>query len=43
MLSKSLCQQERWVTLTEEYLPGAKKRVKAQEQTGQRSLKEFMI
>jgi hypothetical protein len=28
VLSKSLCNQERWVTLTEEYLPGATKRVK---------------
>jgi hypothetical protein len=30
--------QERWVTLTEEYLPRAAKRVKNQQLTGQRSL-----
>ncbi len=41
VLSKSLCQQERWVTLTEEFLPKAKKRVKAQQQTGQRSLTAY--
>jgi hypothetical protein len=37
VLSKSLCNQERWVTLTEEYLPGATKRAKDQQQTGKRS------
>jgi hypothetical protein len=41
VLSKSLCKQERWVTLTEEYLPGAAKRVKDQRQTGQRSLTAY--
>jgi hypothetical protein len=38
VLSKSLCRQERWVTLTEDYLLGAAKRVKDRKQTGQRSL-----
>jgi hypothetical protein len=38
VLSKSLCREERWVTLTEEYLPRAAKRVKNQQLTGQRSL-----
>jgi hypothetical protein len=41
VFSKSLCKQERWVTLTEEYLPGAAKRVKDQQQTGQRSLTAY--
>jgi hypothetical protein len=41
VLSKSLCKQERWVTLTEEYLPGAAKRVKDQQETGQRSLTAY--
>jgi hypothetical protein len=42
VLSKSLCRQERWVTrLTEEYLPRAAKRVKDQQQTGQRSLTAY--
>ena len=41
VLSKSLCQQERWVTLTDEYLPAAKKRVKNRQQTGQHSLTAF--
>jgi ribonuclease HI len=41
VLSKSLCRQERWVTLTEEYLLGATKRVKDRQQTGQRSLTEY--
>jgi hypothetical protein len=38
VLSKSLCNQQRWFTLTEEYLPGVTKRVKDQQEMGQRSL-----
>jgi hypothetical protein len=41
VLSKSLCRQERWVTMTEDYLIAAKRRLKMQEQTGQHSLKEY--
>jgi hypothetical protein len=41
VLFKSLCRQERWLTLTEEYLPRAAKRVKNQQQTGQRSLTAY--
>jgi hypothetical protein len=41
VLSKSLCRQEWWVTLTEEYLPRAAKRVKNQQQTGQQSLTAY--
>jgi hypothetical protein len=41
VLSKSLCKQERWVTLTEEYLPGAAKRDQKQQQTGKRSLTAY--
>jgi hypothetical protein len=38
VLSKYLCNQERWV---EEYLPGATKWVKDQQQTGQRALTAY--
>jgi hypothetical protein len=41
VLSRTLCQQERWVSLTEEYLPGAAKRAKDLKQTGQHSIPEF--
>jgi hypothetical protein len=41
VLSKSLCTLERWVALTEEYLPRAAKRVKDQQQKGQRSLTAY--
>jgi hypothetical protein len=39
---KSLCRQERWVTImTEEFLPEASKRVKDRQETGQRSLTAY--
>jgi hypothetical protein len=41
VLSKSLCRQESWIRMTEDYLPAAKRRVAEQQQTGQRSLTEF--
>jgi hypothetical protein len=39
--TKTVCAQERWVSMTEDYLPAAKRRVKAQKKKSQRSLKEF--
>ena len=41
-LSKTVCVQERWVSMTEDFLPAARRRVKLQQQTGQRSLKELV-
>jgi hypothetical protein len=41
VLSRTLCQQERWVSLTEEYLPGAAKRAKDLKQTGQHAIPEY--
>jgi hypothetical protein len=41
ILSKTVCIQERWVSLTEAFLPAAKWRVKEQTKKGQRSIKEF--
>ena len=38
---KSVASQERWITLTEDYLPVARRRIKSQEKKNQRSLKEF--
>jgi hypothetical protein len=42
-LSKSVYDQERWVSMTEAFLPAATRRVKAQKKKGQRSIKEFYI
>jgi hypothetical protein len=42
-LSKSVSDQERWVSMTEAFLPAATRRVKAQKKKGQRSIKEFFI
>jgi hypothetical protein len=43
VLSKPLCDQERWVSMTEAYLPAAKRRVKNLHQKSQRSIKAFLI
>jgi hypothetical protein len=41
ILSKSVCSQERWVSLTEDCLPAARRRVKEQTRKSQHSIKEF--
>jgi hypothetical protein len=41
ILSKSVCSQERWVSMTEDYLPAARRRVKEQTQKSQHSIKEL--
>jgi ribonuclease HI len=41
VLSKSLSRQERWITLTEDFLPGAAQRVRDREQRGQNSLMAY--
>jgi hypothetical protein len=41
VLSKSLCRQERWVTMTEDFLIAAMRRLKMQKKTSQHSLKEY--
>jgi hypothetical protein len=41
VLSKTVCAQERWVSMTEDFLSAAKRRVKAQKKKSQRSLKEY--
>jgi hypothetical protein len=41
ILSKSVCAQERWVSMTEDYLPAARRWVKEQTQKRQHSFKEF--
>jgi ribonuclease HI len=41
LLSKSVTDQERWVSMTEDYLPIAKRRIKRHEKQNQRSIKEF--
>ena len=41
VFSKSLSQQERWVTMTEDFLIGVMRRLKVQKQTSQRSLQEY--
>jgi hypothetical protein len=42
ILSKSVCDQERWVSMTKDFLPAVMWRVKAQKKKSQRSLKEFL-
>jgi hypothetical protein len=41
VLSKYVCTKKRWVSMTEDYIPAAKRRGKVQAKKGQRSLKEF--
>jgi hypothetical protein len=41
VLSKSLSRQERWVTMTEDNLIAARRRLKMQQKTSQHSLKEY--
>jgi hypothetical protein len=41
VLTKTVCAQERWVSMAEEYLPAAKRLVKARKKKSQRSLQKF--
>jgi hypothetical protein len=43
ILSKPVCDQERWVSMTEDFLPAAKWRVKQQANKGQRSIENSLI
>jgi hypothetical protein len=41
LLSKFICSQELWVSMIEDFLPVAARRVKEHKKLGLRSLKEF--
>jgi hypothetical protein len=43
VLSKPLCDQERWISMTEAYLPAAQRRVKKLNLKSQRSIQEFFL
>jgi hypothetical protein len=43
ILSRSVCSQELWVSIAEDFVPVATRRVKYQKKKGQHSLKEFFV
>jgi hypothetical protein len=43
LLSKTVIIQERWISLTEEYLPVALRRVRRMDKTGQSSIKKWLV
>jgi hypothetical protein len=43
VLSKSVCDQERWVSMTEDFLPVAKRRIAEQKKKGMRPIEEYLV